>query len=420
MPQPFSAVLVKGRSNYLSLRRLRGAQQRAGGLLFDRAARWSSSTQIGRWARQTHDGSRSDLDFQPQPAVWDLVESDSGNCLGRSCPDYDAVLLLQGPQAACTGPTCSSSTTPCSSATSPCAAQDASLLPDYKVVIFDEAHTLEDVAADHLGLQISRGAVDYLLNKLLPPARQPRRACSPSTATRTPAARSMPPAPPATASSTRCSSGSPAAAAQRQSRPAGPRRRRRRPRPGAEHRRRPALRGTGAARRAASTRSPTRTVRRGQDRAGLGRATAASNWPQALRQWLGQELEGQVYWVEASGERTPAHRPGQRPHRGRPGPAGTAVRQGADRRHDQRHAQRRRPRRLPPLPGPPRPGRLRRRCSSAARSTTASRPSCTCSAHMPDPSADPDKLRGGGPRARSRSTSDAPRAGRSCCSPATA
>ncbi len=44
--------------------------------------------------------------------------------------------------------------------------QGANLLPDYKVVIFDEAHTLEDVAADHLGLQISRGGVEYLLNKL--------------------------------------------------------------------------------------------------------------------------------------------------------------------------------------------------------------------------------------------------------------
>ena len=44
--------------------------------------------------------------------------------------------------------------------------EGASLLPDYQVVIFDEAHTLEDVAADHLGLQVSRGSVDYLLNKL--------------------------------------------------------------------------------------------------------------------------------------------------------------------------------------------------------------------------------------------------------------
>ena len=61
----------------------------------------------------------------------------------------------------------------------------AGLLPDYKVVIFDEAHTLEDVAADHLGLQVGAGAVDYLLNKLSQPAdrqgpaRHPRRRATP-------------------------------------------------------------------------------------------------------------------------------------------------------------------------------------------------------------------------------------------------
>ncbi len=43
------------------------------------------------------------------------------------------------------------------------------MLPDYKVVIFDEAHTLEDVAADHLGLKVGRGGVEWLLNKLHSP-----------------------------------------------------------------------------------------------------------------------------------------------------------------------------------------------------------------------------------------------------------
>ena len=41
---------------------------------------------------------------------------------------------------------------PCSSPTWPCGAKAASILPNYDVVIFDEAHTLEAVAGDHLGL----------------------------------------------------------------------------------------------------------------------------------------------------------------------------------------------------------------------------------------------------------------------------
>ena len=164
LPQPFRAVLVKGRSNYVSLRRLRVARQRVGTLLGDS----TSSMQLQRlttWSRTTPDGSRSDLDFQPAPDVWDLVESDSGNCLGRKCTDYaqchyfKARRLIYGAQLLVvnhalfftdlavrrTGP---------------------GFLPDYKVVVFDEAHTLEDVAAEHLGLHVSRSALDFQLNKL--------------------------------------------------------------------------------------------------------------------------------------------------------------------------------------------------------------------------------------------------------------
>ena len=44
--------------------------------------------------------------------------------------------------------------------------QNASILPNYDAVIFDEAHTLEAVAGDHLGLSISNGQIEYALRKL--------------------------------------------------------------------------------------------------------------------------------------------------------------------------------------------------------------------------------------------------------------
>jgi ATP-dependent DNA helicase DinG len=170
MPDEFTAVLVKGRSNYLSLRRLRVAQQRMGMLLAEEQA-ISQLQSIGRWSRQTKDGSRSDLSFRPLPAVWDLAESDSGNCLGRKCPDYancfyfkarrqirDATLLVVNHALFFSDLALRRA--------------GASLLPDYQVAILDEAHTLEDVAADHLGLHIGRGSIDYLLNKLYSPRQE--------------------------------------------------------------------------------------------------------------------------------------------------------------------------------------------------------------------------------------------------------
>jgi ATP-dependent DNA helicase DinG len=167
LPQKFTATLVKGRSNYLSLRRLRGAQQRAATLLAEPSTT-EQLRQIGRWSRQTQDGSRSDLDFQPLPAVWDLVESDSGNCLGRACPDYGKCFYFRarkqvyGAQLLVVNHALFFSDLALRR-------EGASLLPDYKVVIFDEAHTLEDVAAERLGIQVSRGSLDWLLNKLYHP-----------------------------------------------------------------------------------------------------------------------------------------------------------------------------------------------------------------------------------------------------------
>ena len=85
MPQEFSAVLVKGRSNYISLRRLDVATARARGT-FQRQEEFDQLGEIRLWANRTTDGTRSDLDFRPLGSVWDAVQSENGNCLGRDCP----------------------------------------------------------------------------------------------------------------------------------------------------------------------------------------------------------------------------------------------------------------------------------------------------------------------------------------------
>jgi ATP-dependent DNA helicase DinG len=164
MPQPFHAVLMKGRSNYVSLRRLRGAQQRGAAMLTEPNAA-QQLLALGRWSRTTKDGSRSDLDFQPSPAVWDLVQSDSGNCLGRACDDYSRCHYFKARKHVF-GANLLIVNHSLFFSDLALRREGASLLPDYKAVIFDEAHTLEDVAADHLGIQVGRGGLEYVLNKL--------------------------------------------------------------------------------------------------------------------------------------------------------------------------------------------------------------------------------------------------------------
>jgi len=166
MPQEFSALLVKGRGNYLSKRRLAVAHQRAYSLLTEKASVDQLDT-IHEWAQETADGSRSDLAFRPIAPVWELVESDSSNCLGNKCLDYrdcfyfKARKNIQNAKILIVNHSLFFADLALK-AIKP----DIGILPKYQAVIFDEAHTLEDVAAEHLGVSITRGQCDYLLNRL--------------------------------------------------------------------------------------------------------------------------------------------------------------------------------------------------------------------------------------------------------------
>lgn len=165
LPVSFRAVLAKGRGNYLSRRRLGSALRRASKLLGEEEMQELAA--ISHWADRTADGSLADLPRQPALRVWEEVKSDSGNCMGQKCPTYtkcfyyaarrqfdkaellivnhalffsDLALRLQS--------------------------EHACILPRASVVVFDEAHTLENVACEHLGLSISSGQVEYALNRL--------------------------------------------------------------------------------------------------------------------------------------------------------------------------------------------------------------------------------------------------------------
>jgi len=172
LPLEFRALLVKGRSNYLSLRRLRVAQQKAANLLPE-ASSVDQLNQIGKWARNTQDGSKSDLPLQPLPMVWELVESDSGNCMGRKCKDYEHCFYFKARKGMY-----SAHILIVNHALffTDLAVRRAggNILPDYQVAIFDEAHTIEDVAAERLGVSLSQTGVRRLLGRILHEQRQDR------------------------------------------------------------------------------------------------------------------------------------------------------------------------------------------------------------------------------------------------------
>jgi ATP-dependent DNA helicase DinG len=158
------SVLVKGRGNYMSIRRLKLASERKNKLLGDPAER-RSLDMIEDWAYETPDGTLSTLPQLERQGVWTHVMSDSANCMGRKCPNYNACFYqvarreMEGAQVLVCNHALFFSDLALRS-------MGTGFLPDYDHVILDEAHGVEDAAADHFGLRLTEWRVSFLLNQL--------------------------------------------------------------------------------------------------------------------------------------------------------------------------------------------------------------------------------------------------------------
>lgn len=159
------AVLVKGRQNYVSRRRLARAHE-GQQALFETREEARELARIARWAEEEAEaGDLDELGWEPSAAVWRLVHSDRHDCLGRKCPTYgscfyyavrermrEAHLLVVNHHLYC----------------SDLGLQEdgGGLLPPHQAVIFDEAHALEEVATEHLGRAVSAAQVRWFLDTL--------------------------------------------------------------------------------------------------------------------------------------------------------------------------------------------------------------------------------------------------------------
>jgi ATP-dependent DNA helicase DinG len=158
------AVLVKGRGNYVSIRRLKLASQRQDKLLPDAAAR-RSLHQIEDWVYETEDGSLSTLPALERPGVWDKVQSDHANCMGRKCPHYNEC-FYQNARRAMEGARILVCNHALFFSDMALRMRGTGFLPEYQHVVLDEAHGVEDVASDHFGVTLSEGKVAHLLGTL--------------------------------------------------------------------------------------------------------------------------------------------------------------------------------------------------------------------------------------------------------------
>ena len=166
--RPITFALLKGWRNYLCLARL--DQARAGQeSLFD-AERRAELEALAGWASRSGDGSLADLTDEPSAEVWDAVAAESDLCTRLKCPHFERCFLFQARRRAAEADVVVVNHHLLASDLAVRIAsdnwQEAAVLPPYRRLVLDEAHHLEDVAAQHLGSQVSAVGVQRLLGRL--------------------------------------------------------------------------------------------------------------------------------------------------------------------------------------------------------------------------------------------------------------
>jgi ATP-dependent DNA helicase DinG len=184
--RPFAYAILKGRSNYLCLQRSaetdgRGVQQDLGTSGSDPVSQADGDAdapdadpdrqpldagglveQVRRlieWGRETRTGDRADLPFEPHPRAWAMLSVGPRECPGAArCPQGGPCFAERARADAAKADVVVVNTHLYGSHL----ASGGALLPSHEVVVFDEAHEVEDVMTESLGIDLSPGRLRAL------------------------------------------------------------------------------------------------------------------------------------------------------------------------------------------------------------------------------------------------------------------
>jgi len=167
LPVEFDAALMKGRQNYLCPRRLERALQQANEL-FTRPEQ-NELTTLAEWARTTRDGSLSDLSVEPDPKVWTQVCSEPHICTKKTCGRdtrcfyHNARKLFEAADLVVINHTLLFMLLGHPDQQEE---RESGFVFPNDFIIFDEAHTVEQVASRQIGIGISQYGLRSTIQRL--------------------------------------------------------------------------------------------------------------------------------------------------------------------------------------------------------------------------------------------------------------
>src|SRR4030088_1467368 len=167
LPVEFEAALLKGRQNYLCPRRLERALQQSNELFT--GPEQTELTRLAEWARSTKDGSLSDLTIEPDPKVWGQVCSEAHICTTKTCGQRADCFYQQARKRVLAADVIVMNHTLLfmllGSPDEQEERESGFLFPN-DFIIFDEAHTVEQVASRQIGIGVSEYGLRSTFNRL--------------------------------------------------------------------------------------------------------------------------------------------------------------------------------------------------------------------------------------------------------------
>jgi predicted DnaQ family exonuclease/DinG family helicase len=159
LPWDFEACLLKGRPNYVSLRRWRRYLlepcRDSDELKF--------KLKVLIWLHQTETGDRSELRLQgPEEVYWARIASDPLDCVGLRCTEEDCFVHRARAEAERADLVVVNHALLLADAST-----GGSLIPAYEHLVVDEAHHLEDSATQSLRCEVEGQGLEALLRRLV-------------------------------------------------------------------------------------------------------------------------------------------------------------------------------------------------------------------------------------------------------------
>lgn len=160
LPKPFKASYMKGRSNYACLYRIHKADYQP---ILDGLDQMGHFKRISEWSRESQTGDRRELTDLPEDlSFWSRINAKGETCIGQKCPDFEPCFITKMRSNAESADIIVVNHHLFFADLNVRGNQFGKVIPDYGAVIFDEAHLIEDIAADYFGFQVSNFQIDEL------------------------------------------------------------------------------------------------------------------------------------------------------------------------------------------------------------------------------------------------------------------